>query len=288
MTAPTVHDASPETALQWKDAAVEILHQENIPVVDANWVNDGACLTVDFIPRHPIETSFRPLLSYVQAPRLALVWCEIKDSQDEWQIRIIGENALQVSCGNPEEPDAELHGPPSEEVSVGDSGAAPGGGARKLRYLPDHEAFEARAEELDQFKADAVTFVTRRAIESRLEPEAPGIRALFSDYVNTLPSGALDSPGLLFSYLVYYGSHIIDQELIDAHRVEFLRDPTPLATAILQAHPQLSGQTKPTIRNIVVSYMQKSHHARCISKDAVEPITSEIVRLRTTAKNTIP
>ena len=229
---------------------------------------------MDFLPKHDIEKGFKVLVDTLK-PELVVVWSSATDSGEiiEWNLHLFGSRDVIATCGEAEASDSEGTTSPSGAVPA----SIPSEGEDE--YETDYELFDAHMFGLHPHLKPAVELVLSLALERELEPEDPQIRTLFGSYIPQTPVDKTLSR-LLPAYLPYYGSHLVNDEIISAHRADFRARATEYASEILASHSGLETLTKPLLMDIVWVHMKKIHGQRCASKTSVEPITNEVRKLR--------
>lgn len=260
---------------QWTAGAISLLERMDIPVIEADnsSLPSGGC-RVDFLPKHDIEKGFKVLVDALK-PELVVAWPSVTDAGEvfEWNLHLFGSRDVIATCG-----EAEVSGSEGTTSPVGVVTASiPSAGEDE--YETDYEVFDTHMSVLHPHLKPAVELVLSLALERELEPEDPQIRTLFGSYTPQTPVDETLSR-LLPAYLPYYGSHLINDEIISAHRAGFRAKATEYARDILASHSGLETFTKPLLMDIVWVHMKKLHGTRCASKASVEPITNEVRKLR--------
>lgn len=260
---------------QWTAGAISLLESMDIPVVEADnsSLPSGGC-RVDFLPKHDVENGFKVLVDTLK-PVLVVVWPGETDDGKvvEWNLHLFGSRDVVATCGEVEASDSEVTKSPGGAVPA----SIPSAGEDE--YETDYELFDAHMSGLHPHLKPAVELVLSLALGRELEPEDPQIRTLFGSYTPQTPVDETLSR-LLPAYLSYYGSHLVNDEIISAHRAGFRARSTEYAREILASHSGLETLTKPLLMDIVWVHMKKIHGQRCASKTSVEPITNEVRKLR--------
>lgn len=260
---------------QWTAGAISLLERMDIPVIEADnsSLPPGGC-RVDFLPKHDIEKGFKVLVDALK-PELVVAWPSVTDAGEvfEWNLHLFGSRDVIATCGEAEASDSEVTTLPGGAVPA----SIPSAGEDE--YETDYELFDVHMSGLHPHLKPAVELVLSLALERELEPEDPQIRTLFGSYTPQKPVDETLSR-LLPAYLPYYGSHLVNDEIISAHRAGFRARSTEYAREILESHSGLETLTKPLLMDIVWVHMKKIHGQRCASKTSVEPITNEVRKLR--------